>query len=312
MSLQTADQGSARGEGGALPNLLILGIQKCGTSALHYYLDLHPEIGMSAPKETNFFSRTPELSGLPAADREVVGGFGGDPIPLDWYRSLFDPADRIRGEASPSYTAPYFPGGPERIAGLLDDPFLIVLVRDPFEQIPSSWQHNRSLSVETRPLAEAVLPDGMYLKRVRFRDVLEPYLEVFGRDRLLVIDQAELLGERREAMRRIFAFLGVSDPDFWSPKMERRRHVTAEKGRRKRLLDRLQRSRLAKPLYALPQEAKWWIERAFAGRGGEGAAEVDAGPGLSRQQQELVRSDLSPHVEWLGAEFGIDVSGWMR
>jgi hypothetical protein len=41
---------------GALPNLIVIGAQKCGTSSLHYYLDLHPEIEMSSPKELNFFT----------------------------------------------------------------------------------------------------------------------------------------------------------------------------------------------------------------------------------------------------------------
>jgi len=38
-----------------LPNLVVIGAQKCGTSALHYYLAQHPEIWMSKPKELNFF-----------------------------------------------------------------------------------------------------------------------------------------------------------------------------------------------------------------------------------------------------------------
>lgn len=40
---------------GALPNLVVVGAMKCGTSSLHYYLDLHPEIAMSSPKEFDFF-----------------------------------------------------------------------------------------------------------------------------------------------------------------------------------------------------------------------------------------------------------------
>ena len=39
----------------ALPNLVIIGAQKCGTSGLHYYLGLHPEVSMSTPKELNYF-----------------------------------------------------------------------------------------------------------------------------------------------------------------------------------------------------------------------------------------------------------------
>ncbi len=45
----------ARKTGGALPNLVIIGGLKCGRTSLHHYLGLHPEIGMSKPKELNFF-----------------------------------------------------------------------------------------------------------------------------------------------------------------------------------------------------------------------------------------------------------------
>src|ERR687894_2292944 len=72
----------------ALPNLIVIGAQKCGTSVLHYYLSLHPEVSMSRPKELNFFIE----------ERNWPRG-------LDWYKSQFDGDARVRGEASPNYTA---------------------------------------------------------------------------------------------------------------------------------------------------------------------------------------------------------------
>ena len=60
---------------GALPNLIVIGAQKCGTSGLHYYLSLHPEISMSRPKELNFFIE----------ERNWPRG-------VDWYRRHFDAA----------------------------------------------------------------------------------------------------------------------------------------------------------------------------------------------------------------------------
>ncbi|HSI79610.1 MAG TPA: hypothetical protein VK919_03060, partial [Solirubrobacterales bacterium] len=46
-----------RAPAGALPNLIVIGAQKCGTSALHFYLGLHPQIAMSQTKELNFFTK---------------------------------------------------------------------------------------------------------------------------------------------------------------------------------------------------------------------------------------------------------------
>ncbi len=297
----------ARTRAGALPTVLIIGAQKCGTSALHYYMDLHPEIRMSAPKELNYF-RTGRSVGVVAepADRRVLERMGGPRPSLADYRDHFDPAFAIRGEASPSYTAPWYPDAPALIAETIPEAKLIMLVRDPFEQIPSSWQHHTSLGHETRPLAEAINRGGLYVARLRYRAVLAPYLERFDHEQLLVLDQAELLNRRRETMRRVFAFVGA-DPDFDSPRMSRRRHVTAEKGARKRLLDRIQRSRLARPGFRLPQEVKWYVERAFAS--GPGADQV---PGLDRSARALIADELGADAAWLASEFGIDTAGWMR
>src|SRR5689334_4168641 len=83
----------------ALPNLIIIGGLKCGTTSIHHYLGLHPEINMSKPKELNFF----------------VAELNWD-LGLGWYEGRFDGRFSVRGESSPHYTnLPYFKGVPERI-----------------------------------------------------------------------------------------------------------------------------------------------------------------------------------------------------
>jgi hypothetical protein len=307
--MPAAQRSSSPGAGprtGALPNLLIIGAQKCGTSALHYYLDLHPEIGMSAPKELNFFRGRPKAEVVSdPEDREVVAQMGGERPSLKWYRERFDPAFAFRGEASPAYTAPWFPEVPGLIAELLADVKLIMLVRDPFEQVPSGWRQNVSLGFEPRPLAEAIRPGGLYVARIRYRSVLTPYLERFGHERILVVAQADLLHRRRETMRRVFSFIGA-DPGFYSPRMERERHVSAQKGARKRMLDRFQRSALARPAFRLPQEVKWYVERAFAAGSDEPVPELD------ERAREIVAAELADDVAWLASEFGIETGTWLR
>src|SRR5919106_4193832 len=100
---------------GALPTFVIIGAQKCGTTALHSYLSRHPEVSMSRPKELDFF--------VEGANWEKG---------VDWYRSRFDGAAKARGESSPNYTAhPMLAGVPERMAELVPDAKLIFMVRDP-------------------------------------------------------------------------------------------------------------------------------------------------------------------------------------
>src|SRR5688500_4010417 len=109
----------------ALPNLIIIGGLKCGTTSIHHYLGLHPEVQMSKPKELNFF----------------VSELNWD-LGIPWYKSRFDSRFPVRGESSPHYTnQPRFRGVAERIRDNVPDARLIYMVRDPISRILSHWRH---------------------------------------------------------------------------------------------------------------------------------------------------------------------------
>lgn len=201
---------------GALPNLLIIGAQKCGTTALHYYLRPHPEISMSRVKELNFFI-------------EELNWKRGSA----WYSGHFDARAAVRGESSPDYTAhPYYAGVPERMHSLVPDARLIFMVRDPIERVRAQWIHHYANRVEHKPLEQAVaVPGTTYIPRSSYAMQLERFLEHYPLERVLVIDQDELLNDRRETLRRVFRFLQV-DEDF-----RHRRHESLAletRGRRRR------------------------------------------------------------------------------
>lgn len=200
-----------------LPNLLIVGAAKCGTSSLHHYLDQHPDVSMSRPKETNFFVREDW--------RER----------RDWYESRFDAASAIRGEASPAYSLyPYFRGVPERAHSLLPEAKLVYLVRDPLTRLIAHYVEMYGLHFEHRSFEEAVgdLDDerNMYLAGSRYATQVEQFLRFFGEERLLVLEQDELRHERERTLRRIFTFLEV-DPEFSSEHFERELNTRSEKVR---------------------------------------------------------------------------------
>lgn len=190
-----------------LPNLVIIGALKCGTSSLHEYLDAHPEIAMSSVKELNFF--------LPGKLPGATWSRG-----LDWYRAQFDATARVRGESSTNYTArPPAERVAERMRGVLDDVRLIYLVRDPFERMRSHYDHNRVAGVERRSIADALGdPDNPYLRASLYATQVEAFVERFGSDRVLVETQESLLTDRQSSLQRVFRFLGVDDqverPEF--------------------------------------------------------------------------------------------------
>ena len=112
-----------------LPNLIVIGAPKGGTTSLHHYLGAHPDVFMSRRKELGLFDREDWR------DR------------VEWYERQFPDRPRgYAGESSPAYSMhPTVAGVPERIHELLPDARLIYLVRDPVERLsPTTWSGSRS------------------------------------------------------------------------------------------------------------------------------------------------------------------------
>lgn len=200
---------------GALPNLIVIGAQKCGTSGLHYYLSLHPEISVSTPKELNFFI-----------------GERNWPLGLDWYRSHFDSNARVRSEASPNYSAyPQHVDVPERMHSVVPDAKLLYMVRDPIARIAAHWVHNYAKHREKGDLRTTLMhPNTSYLTRSHYYAQLQRFLRLYPREQLLVIEQEELRSRRDETLRRVFEFVDV-DPGFSHPGFAAERHRTSRKRR---------------------------------------------------------------------------------
>jgi hypothetical protein len=209
----------ARAESGALPNLIVIGSQKCGTSGLHYYLGLHPEISMSQPKELNFF----------IAERNY-------PLGLDWYRAQFDPRAKVRGESSPNYTAhPQHVGVPERMHSIVPEARLLYMVRDPIDRIAAHWVHNFAKRREKGDLSETLTHrNTSYLARSHYYTQLRQFLRLYPREQILLVEQEELRNRRLETLRRVFEFVGV-DTAFSHTHFSHERHRTARKTRATRL-----------------------------------------------------------------------------
>jgi sulfotransferase family protein len=294
---------------GALPNLVVIGAGKCGTSALHYYLDLHPEIQMSAPKELHFFLSEEDFDPEPfIAEPEERRLFNRDmnwSRGRRWYESHFSPDVPMRGEATPGYSAPWHPNVATRMAGLVPEARLIYMVRDPVERIVSGYIQLRALGREWRTLNEAARrPSSVYVARTRYASLLRPFLELYPRSQILILRQEDLLLRRRETLSRVFGWLGV-DERFWSSKMERERHVSQRKSRSASIVQRIQQSRLAVPGFRLPQEVKWTVERwsrsAPANR-----------PALDEKLRQELLEELDPEISGLEGLTGWDLSAWRR
>jgi hypothetical protein len=201
---------------GRLPNLIIIGAAKCGTTSLHYYLSLHPEIFMSRLKEPRFFVDAPEPLG-----RWNKG--------TDWYRGLFRSSAKICGEASPAYTSWRTAQGGvvERMHRLIPEAKLIYLVREPMEKLRSAY-----LMASRRAIAKGSFQEFLessFGQRARhgasYGTQMQRYLQRFPREQIILVESSSLHDQRSETLRKIFRFLAV-EPEFYSPLFRHRRHVS--------------------------------------------------------------------------------------
>jgi hypothetical protein len=203
----------------SMPDFLVIGAPKAGTTALHAALARHPGLFMSAVKEPKFF-----LSDGPPP----VKGGPGDALTYRehiWrrpeYEALFDPAPpgTLRGESTPLYL--YDRAAMRRIRQVLPGARLIVVVRDPVERAHSNWTHLWSAGLE--PVGDFVRACGEEERRIaagwasfwhytglgRYGEQLEYLFTLFPREQVLVLRYRKMVDEPAQTLDRICAFLGV-------------------------------------------------------------------------------------------------------
>jgi hypothetical protein len=190
-----------------LPNLIVPGAGKSGTSSLHDYLDQHPGIFMSQPKEPHFFSNDRFYrKGLPAYGRLFAAGA----------------TQAVRGESSTTYM--HFPNVVERIRRDLPSPSFIFVLRNPIDRVASHYSWLRRLGLERRPLREAFMADhdevpdfrnsrsGMfyyYADETRYARHLRTYIDAFGSTRVLVVTTEALREDPETTLAQCASFLSL-------------------------------------------------------------------------------------------------------
>ncbi len=206
----------------ALPDFLIIGSPKCGSTALHDALIPHPELFLSTPKEPKFFmcdGRKPD----PAHQR----GPGDAHSAQEWvwdraaYEKLFDPAPSgtLRGESTPFYL--WDTAAHRRIRSLIPDVKMIAVVRDPVDRAYSNWVHLwcdglepeadflTACHQEPQRVAAGYAPFWRYLETGLYGRQLEHLYGIFPREQVFVLRYRQLIDDTSEILDRITEFLGV-------------------------------------------------------------------------------------------------------
>jgi hypothetical protein len=188
-----------------LPNFLIIGQMKAGTSSLHAYLRQHPQIFMPSIKEARFFNTRID----DPTRREWKQK--GMPVTLEEYEQLFDSVtDEIAiGEASPQYLQSEH--APPQIKRTLPDVRLIVSLRRPADRLYSMYLMLNRIGREKRDFASAFhagKASGGFASEMTC-DGLKRYYDAFGASKLKAIKFEELIKRAQTTLEDVFEFLEV-------------------------------------------------------------------------------------------------------
>jgi hypothetical protein len=202
-----------------LPDFLVAGVPKAGTTALHAALAQHPGLYLSAIKEPKFF-----LTDGPPPTR----GGPGDALTYrehiwqrDRYEALFDsaPPGALKGESTPLYL--YAPVALRRISKLIPAVKLVIIIRDPVERAHSNWTHLwsagleperdflRACAEEERRIRAGWASFWHYTGLSMYGRQLKQAFDLFPRENVLVIRYRSLVDEPVSTLDRIAGFLGV-------------------------------------------------------------------------------------------------------
>ena len=214
-----------------LPNFLMVGAPKCGTTSLYYYLDQHPKIYMSPAKEPHFFSTVhPDTERIARQMHpHPLTNFIRD---IHRYRELFSGAtgEKAIGEGSTSYL--YY--GDLSIANIKrlipnwQDLKILIIVRNPIEASYSHYLMYRSTGKEPLSLPEAFadeprrISEGYltlaHFDRFRYVPQIRRYMENFSRVKVLLFD--DLKKNLPILLKDVFRFLAV-DSNFIPPVLDK-------------------------------------------------------------------------------------------
>jgi hypothetical protein len=205
-------------EASVLPNFVIVGAAKAGTTALYWYLADHPQVFMSPMKETNFlaFGLDDEgnlLYGDPDLHRFPVRSLGA-------YEELFSGAgDAVAvGEASPIYLE--CPQSAARIRDVLPTARIICGLREPVDRAYSDYlMYLRARGRRLDPARDLTAssdwarPESHWMQISRYHEALSRYFDLFPREQIHVFLFDELKADALGCVRGVYGAVGV-DPGF--------------------------------------------------------------------------------------------------
>jgi len=204
------------------PTFLVIGAARSGSTYLTRILGSHPQITMCEPKEPHFLAFAGQtLAFAGPGDGETINHFAI--TDESRWRLLFQPVDGVQEYGDGSVSSLYYhDAAVANIRKFCPDARLIVVLRDPTDRAFSAFEYWTGRGFETETftrgldLEEQRILDGYhhiwhYTRMGFYSEQLRPFIEAFGRERLLVLGYESLMADKPAGLTRCYEFLGV-DP----------------------------------------------------------------------------------------------------
>ena len=204
-----------------LPNFLIVGAAKSGTTALYHYLKQHPEVFLTPIKETNFFA----LDGM---NIDFKGPGDSEGVHRNSITNIIEYSDQFSeyknekaiGEVCPSYL--YFEDAPENIKKYVPNVKIIAILRDPVDRSFSAWLHltrdkresfsfDQALNDESRRIKENWAEIWHYREQGMYYKQLSRYYDIFPKENIKVFFYNNFKNNPLKIYSEICDFIGVKN-----------------------------------------------------------------------------------------------------
>lgn len=195
-----------------LPDFIIGGAPKCGTTSLHFILGQHPDIGLPDNEILYHDADDPVVHPdfLKCEDDGVSWYDPESQIARDWYRTRFTPFEdrNFTGEDSPTYL--FSDVAAERIKRHLPDARLIFLLRHPVKRAYSQYWHLVKSGRAVVSFEQALSDHPSIILGSSYARHLERYFDLFGRERVFVQLFEDFIQSPQTAVDRVLAHIGAA------------------------------------------------------------------------------------------------------
>ena len=296
-----------------LPNFLIVGAAKSGTTALYHYLGQHPEVFLSPIKETNFFAQKGKKIDFHGPKDNLGNHRKTITEIVDYNNQFINVADeKAIGEICPSYL--YFKDAPKNIKEHIPDAKIIVILREPVSRAFSAWVHltrdgreylsfNDAIADEKRRIKDNWAGIWHYKEAGKYYGQLRRYYDSFPKENIKVIIYEDFKKDPLVVYKVICDFIGVKNS--FEPNMTVK-HNTGSLSNSQFLTNLFMKPNILKSLFRIicPSFLRKKIEQIFF------RANLINTPIISKENNNRLRLLYSKDIERLEELINIDLNDW--